>query len=101
MHYTGVPNYLEIITEPMDLGTIKKGMVSQKYESHEQWADDIRKVWSNAMHFNAAGNHLACRLFPAPPPLPRLCFRLVRWNILRRRQLLLLMWRQQRAIEIL
>lgn len=68
MHYTGVPNYLEIITEPMDLGTIKKGMVSQKYESHEQWADDIRKVWSNAMHFNAAGNHLACRLFPAPPP---------------------------------
>ena len=100
MHYTGVPNYLEIITEPMDLGTIKKGMVSQKYESHEQWADDIRKVWSNAMHFNAAGNHLACRLFPAPP-LPRLCFRLVRWNILRRRQLLLLMWRQQRAIEIL
>ena len=55
----GVPNYLDIITEPMDLGTIKKGMVLHRYETHEQWAEDIRRVWSNAMFFNAAGQLLA------------------------------------------
>ena len=54
----GVPNYPEIITEPMDLGTIKKRMTSSRYESHEQWADDIQKVWSNAMSFNAPGDFL-------------------------------------------
>lgn len=51
----GVPNYLEVITDPMDLGTVKKCMASNRYETHEQWADDIRKVWNNAMYFNAAG----------------------------------------------
>ena len=51
----GVPNYLEVITDPMDLGTVKKSMASKRYETHEQWADDIRKVWNNAMYFNAAG----------------------------------------------
>lgn len=70
MHYTGVPNYLEIITEPMDLGTIRKGMVAHKYETHEQWADDIRKVWVNAMHYNAAGSQKASH----SPPLPFLGF---------------------------
>jgi hypothetical protein len=70
MHYTGVPNYLEIITEPMDLGTIRKGMVAHKYETHEQWADDIRKVWANAMHYNAAGSQKASH----SPPLPFLGF---------------------------
>jgi hypothetical protein len=52
-----VPNYLEVIAEgglvPMDLGTIKKSM--SRYGSHEEWAEDLRKVWKNAMYFNAAG----------------------------------------------
>ena len=59
---SGVPNYLDIITDPMDLGTIKKNMGSHRYETHEQWAEDIRKVWANAMYFNAAGNHLIANL---------------------------------------
>ena len=39
----------------MDLGTIKKCMDRSKYETQEQWADDIRQVWANAMKFNAPG----------------------------------------------
>jgi hypothetical protein len=53
--HAGVPNYLEIITRPMDLGTIKKSMDRSKYPSHELWADDVRQVWANAMSFNAPG----------------------------------------------
>ena len=52
----GVPDYPSIVTEPMDLGTIKKKISSSRYASHEQWANDVRKVWENAMSFNAPGN---------------------------------------------
>lgn len=53
-----VPNYFDFITDPMDLGTVKKRMDSTRYDSHEQWADDIRKVWANAMLFNHPGENI-------------------------------------------
>jgi len=53
-----VPNYFDFITDPMDLGTVQKRMNSSRYDSHEQWADDVRKVWANAMLFNHAGENI-------------------------------------------
>jgi hypothetical protein len=44
------PGYSDIITKPMDLGTIQSKMGS--YKSHESFAEDMRLVWSNCKKFN-------------------------------------------------
>ena len=56
MHYTGVPNYLEIITEPMDLGTISERTSKGYYSRLEQFAHDVRLVWQNAITYNSAAS---------------------------------------------
>lgn len=57
-----LPDYPEIIKKPMDLGTIRKGIESNKYDSVESIATDIRLVWTNCMLYNRDGSeyyHLA------------------------------------------
>ena len=51
-----VPNYLSIISEPMDLGTLKKRLAENKYKNSAEWASDLMKIWSNAEKFNLDGN---------------------------------------------
>ena len=50
-----VPDYGEIITEPMDLGTIKarlEGTEAPAYENHEDVSRDVQLVFSNCMLYN-------------------------------------------------
>ena len=51
-----VPNYLSVISEPMDLGTVKRKLNDGKYRSSNDWVNDIMKIWSNAEKFNQQGN---------------------------------------------
>jgi len=52
----GLPTYREIITEPMDLGTIKKLIENGgKYVMAEEVDADVRLTFANAMKFNNEG----------------------------------------------
>ncbi|ETS83279.1 hypothetical protein PFICI_05155 [Pestalotiopsis fici W106-1] len=43
----GVPDYLDKVQKPMDLGTIKKRMDSAGYNSAEEFAADVRQIFKN------------------------------------------------------
>eukprot|EP01080_Neovahlkampfia_damariscottae_P000199 gene199-4445_t len=47
-----IPDYLDIIKTPMDLSTIKKKLLSGKYETIQEFAIDIRLVWQNCFTYN-------------------------------------------------
>lgn len=48
----GVPNYLDIIKEPMDLTTIEANLKNNFYGSSTQFHADISKIIKNSYHFN-------------------------------------------------
>ncbi|XP_060958132.1 transcription factor GTE8-like [Cannabis sativa] len=47
-----IPDYLTIITKPMDLGTIKSKLEKNDYYGVEEFAANVRLTFSNAMHYN-------------------------------------------------
>ncbi|VDO89162.1 unnamed protein product [Heligmosomoides polygyrus] len=47
-------DYYDIITSPMDLGTIKKKLESKQYANPQEFADDILLVCSNCFTYNPA-----------------------------------------------
>ncbi|KAL9691780.1 hypothetical protein QQ045_012206 [Rhodiola kirilowii] len=51
-----LPDYINIIKHPMDLGTIKKKLSSGLYPSPLEFFDDVRLTFSNAMTYNPPGN---------------------------------------------
>ena len=53
----GIPTYLQIIKEPMDLGTIARRMELNEIESPEEFARLCRLVFENAMKFNVDPAH--------------------------------------------
>lgn len=52
----GLKDYLEIVKNPIDLGTIKKNIEDRKYQTAEEIAQDIRLVWYNCMLYNRDGS---------------------------------------------
>eukprot|EP00428_Durinskia_dybowskii_P067552 CAMPEP_0170373102 /NCGR_PEP_ID=MMETSP0117_2-20130122/9898_1 /TAXON_ID=400756 /ORGANISM="Durinskia baltica, Strain CSIRO CS-38" /LENGTH=241 /DNA_ID=CAMNT_0010627987 /DNA_START=27 /DNA_END=749 /DNA_ORIENTATION=- len=58
----GLVDYLSIVKQPMDLGTVKSKIEAEKYNSIEDIAFDVRLVWRNCMLYNRDGSefyHLA------------------------------------------
>ncbi|KGN49348.1 transcription factor GTE12 isoform X2 [Cucumis sativus] len=53
-----IPDYFSIITDPMDLGTVKSKLERNLYQASEEFAADIRLTFSNAMLYNPSGNHV-------------------------------------------
>ncbi|RYQ81918.1 hypothetical protein Ahy_B10g100506 isoform G [Arachis hypogaea] len=51
-----IPDYFTIISEPMDLGTIKSKLEKNIYSSIEEFATDVRLTFSNAMTYNPPNN---------------------------------------------
>ncbi|CAM9233171.1 unnamed protein product, partial [Phaeothamnion confervicola] len=49
-----LPTYREVVTEPMDLGTIKGRLQELQYRTHESFAADVRLTFANAVRFNPA-----------------------------------------------
>jgi len=56
--YLNIPDYFDIIKEPMDLGTIKKQLEAGDYETPIDFAEDARLVWHNAMLYNPKGTEI-------------------------------------------
>ncbi|KAJ1623796.1 Bromodomain-containing protein [Pavlovales sp. CCMP2436] len=48
-----LPDYPKIVKQPMDLGTVQDNLTNHRYAFLEEFANDIRLVWKNAMLFNA------------------------------------------------
>lgn len=53
-----IPDYFSIISEPMDLGTIKSKLEKNLYFRAEEFADDVRLTFSNAMIYNPPSNNV-------------------------------------------
>ncbi|CAH9121940.1 unnamed protein product [Cuscuta epithymum] len=51
-----IPDYFDIITNPMDLGTIKSKLRNNLYSTIEEFAADIRLVFANCMRYNPPMN---------------------------------------------
>ncbi|XP_077219981.1 transcription factor GTE12-like isoform X2 [Tasmannia lanceolata] len=51
-----IPDYFSIISEPMDLGTIKCKLETKLYSDAREFASDVRLTFSNAMQYNPPGN---------------------------------------------
>ena len=50
-----VPDYLQIISNPMDLSTVAEKLSSKSYTQSSQFIDDIQLIWKNAMTYNSKG----------------------------------------------
>lgn len=51
--YWEIPDYFDVIKNPMDLGTIMTKLEKREYENQPSaYAADVRLVWSNAMTYN-------------------------------------------------
>ena len=48
-----IPDYFEIIKNPMDLGTLRKRLENGVYRDWEDVAQDVRVTFDNAMKYNA------------------------------------------------
>uniref|UniRef100_A0A0A9E128 GTE913 n=1 Tax=Arundo donax TaxID=35708 RepID=A0A0A9E128_ARUDO len=51
-----IPDYFDIIKQPMDLGTVKKKMNAGMYATPRDFAADVRLTFSNAMTYNPINN---------------------------------------------
>lgn len=49
-----VPDYLNIITSPMDIKTMEKKLMNNEYENKESFLEDIRKIFNNCRTYNQA-----------------------------------------------
>lgn len=48
----GLTDYLNIVTNPMDLSTISKKFKEDKYTKVEEVLDDIQLIWDNCKTYN-------------------------------------------------
>ncbi|CAM0957627.1 unnamed protein product [Alopecurus aequalis] len=54
----GIPDYFDVIRNPMDLGTVKKKLTNKSYVGTDEFAADVRLTFSNAMKYNPPGNQV-------------------------------------------
>ena len=54
-----LPTYFEIIENPMDLGTIRKKLLSNEYDSILDFKKDVQLVWDNSNKFNGKQSIIA------------------------------------------
>ncbi|KAI9441880.1 hypothetical protein H4582DRAFT_1421945 [Lactarius indigo] len=52
-----VPDYYDIITNPMDFQTMGKKVKQKQYKSKKEFKDDLDLIWSNCFVYNATENH--------------------------------------------
>merc|ERR1712235_183524 len=48
----GLHDYYEVIKKPMDLSTVQKNMDNDIYKTKDEFADDVRLIFSNCLTYN-------------------------------------------------
>ncbi len=51
-------DYPKIITNPMDLGTVKKNLYAYTYPTMKEFLDDINLIWRNCRTYNQPGSDI-------------------------------------------
>lgn len=54
----GLYDYYDYVPEPMDLSTVEKKLKNGEYSTMHEFAADVKKIWSNAMAYNAEGSSI-------------------------------------------
>ncbi|KAE8893156.1 hypothetical protein PF005_g17279 [Phytophthora fragariae] len=54
----GLYDYLQVVKEPMDLGTIRNKLGKNEYKKPAEFARDMRLVWDNCKLYNQDGSDL-------------------------------------------
>ena len=54
----GILDYPKIITNPMDLGTVKRKLYDYKYPTFEELLEDINLIWKNCRTYNQPGSDI-------------------------------------------
>ena len=54
----GIPDYPKIITNPMDLGTVKKNLDNGDYKLFQDFMSDINLIWKNCRTYNLPGSEI-------------------------------------------
>jgi hypothetical protein len=54
----GIPDYPTIITNPMDLGTVKKNLDNGDYKIFQDFMNDINLIWKNCKTYNQPGSEI-------------------------------------------
>lgn len=62
-----VPGYYDVITDPIDLGTIKKRLDNNQYDDVDELVSEVGRVWKNCYTFNKP-DHDVRRRGPASNP---------------------------------
>ena len=47
-----IMDYFDIITQPMDLGTVKKKLTHNCYKNPQEFVTDMNLVWQNSYRYN-------------------------------------------------
>lgn len=47
-----IPDYFDVVKEPMDLLTMSQNVEKNLYESQQDFEKDLFKIWKNAMLYN-------------------------------------------------
>lgn len=53
------PDYLKVISDPMDLGTMKGKAKNHKYANFGEFVADLRKMWQNCVTYNGTDHGLS------------------------------------------
>jgi len=53
-----LPTYPKIVKNPMDLGTVEAKLSANRYATVEDFAKDVRLIWTNAQAFNLEGSEI-------------------------------------------
>jgi hypothetical protein len=52
----GIPQYTQIITQPMDVSTIEKKLAAKEYAVPQGFVDDVYRMLNNCFTFNQRGH---------------------------------------------
>lgn len=55
----GILDYNDIITHPMDLGTIRKKLTFNFYATPQLFANDVKLVWQNCYKYNGQDHEIS------------------------------------------
>ena len=54
----GIPDYFDVIKEPMDISKVEKRLKSGFYKQLSEFETDVRKIWDNALTYNKSNTQI-------------------------------------------
>jgi len=72
----GIPDYFEIVKEPIDLGTIKQRLNHNYYATIAEFVKDIELCFDNCLLFNGEDSPAGQRCLTAMDEFKKLCIQL-------------------------